>query len=381
MVVACEPSGDMQAGALVHALHQRMPDLEVFAVGGRRLSQERAEFLYDSSTWGTVGAWQAFPKAPAIFRAFQGIKRRMLAVQPDMLLVVDSPAINLPLVKFARRHGIRTAYYFPPSQWASNLERHRYISSLVDDVIVAFRYTADRYREAGLSPAYFGHPLVDMLTQLPPREECRRQLGVPLEGDLVGLLPGSRTQEIESLLPIFLTAAARIPNAHFVVPVATPALAPRIQRLVGAHPGLPVTVVDGQSRLVMAAADARIRCSGTATLEAAVLGVPSIICYRLPWPDYIVGWLLGIRVKWIGLPNLVMQETIVPEVIQGDVNPERLSAEVTGFLRDPDRRRKLEEKLAAVKKHLGTPGVTAAVADFIVERLALGPTRHRHHHE
>jgi lipid-A-disaccharide synthase len=290
-------------------------------------------------------------------------------------------------VKFARRHGIRTVYYFPPSQWTDNLDRHRYISSLVDDVIVAFKFTADRYRDAGLQPAYFGHPLMDFLKDVPGRQEARSVLGLPADERVVGLLPGSRTQEIESLLPIFLKAAQNLHQASeagpmtFVIPVATPALRGRIDRLVGAFPGLPVRVVDGRSQLCMAASDAMISCSGTATLEAAILGIPHVITYRLPRPDYIVGKLLGIRVRWIGLPNLVMQQTILPEVIQEHVTPERLADEVRSFLNDASRRQQMEEQLAAVKKLLGTPGVIEAVADYILERLALGPTRHRHHHE
>jgi lipid-A-disaccharide synthase len=383
MIVACEPSGDMQAGALVHAVHERCPQVQVVGVGSQALRQERVTMLYDSSVWGTVGVWQALPRIPSIMRAFQGIKRAILAQRPDLLVVIDSPAINLPLVKFARQHGVKTVYYFPPSQWTENLKRHRYIASVADDVVVAFRFTADRYREAGLNPVYFGHPLLDVLDKVPDRSGARQALQVPQQGTYVGLLPGSRTQEIDYLLPVFLQAARRLvaqqPDLRFLIPVANPALRPRIDRLLTAD--LPTTLVEGQGRLVMAASNVLMTCSGTATLEAAVLGIPMVIAYRLPWLDYRVGKLLPIKVRWFGLPNLVMQKTLVPELLQNQVTPERVAAQVGELLQDSDKRRIMEEELAGVKKALGFPGAVAAVADLIVEKLALGPTRHRHHHE
>ncbi|MHB2019755.1 MAG: lipid-A-disaccharide synthase [Candidatus Xenobia bacterium] len=383
MIVACEASADVQAAAVIRTLKAEA-DLEVVAVGGSHVCEVADRLLADSSKWGAIGVWEAFPRAPGIAIAFLGIRRAIRDLKPDLLVVVDCPAINLPLVDYARKQGVRTVYYFPPSQWTENLARHRHIAERVDDVIVAFGFTADRYREAGVPAAFFGHPLMDLLQDTPRGAAARHALGLPESGPVVGLLPGSRTQEVRMLLPILIEAARlmqqKVPEVRFALPVAMQVLRPFIEAEVRAS-GLPVTIVDGQSRTVMAACDVLLMCSGTATLEAAILGTPMVIGYRLPRFDYTLGRLLGIRVRWMGLPNLVLQRLIVPELLQHEFNATRLADEGLALLCDPEKRRQMKDSLATVQKNLGNLGVVAAVAHFILERMALGPTRHRHHHQ
>lgn len=369
-LLAAEPSGDLQAAAVARVLRRLHPDIELFGVGGLHMRNAGVGLLEDTSLWSSVGLFDAIPKIPAVWKRYHVLREQIRDRRPTLTVFIDAPAINMRMAKYLRFHGLRTAYYFPPSAWAKRDGRLAEIHKKVDAVIATFAYNAEGYRKAGLDIAYFGHPLIDLFQPL-GAEEARQQLD--LSGNRqVALMPGSRLQEITHVLPVFLETARRLhrydPGLEFLLPVATPAIRPAVLRQVGkGFPGL--HVLDGQAKQALAASQLALICSGSATLEAALLGTPMVLCYRCNWLDYAFGKTLIklglIHVPWWGLPNLVLQEDIIPELLQMQVTPGRLMGMALDLLESPVARERQLADLARVRASLGQPGVVEKVGHFI----------------
>lgn len=348
-------------------------------VGGQQSWRAGVELWADSSLWSIIGITEAITRVPRFIYDYWRIRRRLLREKPDLTVFIDSPAVHMRLAPVAKRHGLRCCYYFPPSGWSRHSKRLHEIHSKVEALIPAFAFSAQQYAENGLKVAYFGHPLVDLC---PPvaREEALRQLGLP-PGQYAALLPGSRTQEIRTLLPVFLAAAAQLqaefPALTWLLPTANPQLGQRIRGLI---PRLPpwLRLIEGQSRAVMTVSRAALLSSGSATLEACLLDLPHVICYKFNAIDYFIGKLLLrlklVRVDFFGLPNLVLQENVVPELLQHQVQPEVLAQLLRPLLVDSPQRTLALQQLARVREQLGPPGAVARVAQF-VERMTLGQSR------
>ncbi len=375
--MAAEPSGDLQAGALARALLQRNPNLRLVGVGGTSMAEAGVELWMESHTWSTIGPGEALARIPGLYLAYRRMRHHLLQVRPELTVVIDAPALHMRLAGFLRRRGLRTAYYFPPSAWSRNPQRLRAIHSRVDGVLCAFQANAARYRELGLPVAYFGHPLVDVVGQAPARDEARRLLG--LEGPALALLPGSRTQEVKHLLPVFLQVASRLrreqPDLQILLPCATPPLERRIRAMLG--PSLPegVRLLSGQARQALAASRLALMASGSASLEAALLGTPMLLCYRFGPLDVALGRTLQalglLRVDRFGLPNLVLDQDVVPELLQDEVNPDGLEARARLLLAEGPERQRMLADLARVRAALGEPGMVDRLA-AVVDRLAGG---------
>lgn len=377
-LMAAEPSGDLQGGALARALLRRDPDLRLVGVGGSAMAAAGVELWMESHTWSTIGPGEALARIPGLYLAYRRMRNRLLALRPDLTVVIDAPALHMRLVGFARRHGLRTAYFFPPSAWTRNPERLRHIHSRVDAVLCAFRPNAELYESLGLPVAFFGHPLVDVMQEAPSPAEARHLLGI--EGRAVAILPGSRTQEVKHLLPVFLEVVRRLrqdhPDLQVLLPCATPPLERRIRALLGTPPeGL--RILSGQARLALAASRLALMASGSASLEAALLGVPMVLCYRFGWFDALLGRLLKalglLRVDRFGLPNLVLDEDVVPELLQEQVEADRVEAEARRLLAEGPSRERMLADLVRVQTSLGEPGVVDRLAG-VVDRLAWGGT-------
>lgn len=373
-LMAAEPSGDLQAGALARALLRRDPGLRLVGVGGTAMREAGVELWMESHTWSAIGPLEALARVPGLYLAYRKMRGRLLQVRPDLVVVIDAPAIHMRLVGWTRRNGLRTAYYFPPSAWTRNPQRLRHIHERVDAVLCAFGANARRYEELGLSVAWFGHPLVDVMREAPSPAEARRELG--LDGPVLTLMPGSRTQEVKHLLPTFLEVAGRlrqdVPDLQVLLPCATPPLERRIRAMVGDAPPW-LHILSRGSRVAMAASRLVLMASGSASLEAALLGVPMVIAYRFSAFDIFLGRLavkLGLfKVDRFALPNLVLDEDIMPEIFQEDVNPDRVEAEVRRLWADGPDRERMQADLGRVQRELGEPGVVDRLAE-LVDRLA-----------
>jgi lipid-A-disaccharide synthase len=372
-MVAGEASGDLHGARLVEALRGFMPQLIVEGMGGAQMRKAGVILLADAEDTAVVGLTELWEKRRALRDALRRLRRHLGTVRPDLLICIDFPDFNLLLSRTAHRLGIPVCYFISPQVWAWRGGRMRTIRRVVKKMLVLFPFEEALYRKAGVDVTFVGHPLLDALASVPPREVCRAALGLPEDSRVLGLLPGSRQAEIRRHLPILLQAASRLAAAHpdlrLLLGLA-PALDGRGLEGAVAASGLQVTTLSGRSYEMMRAADLLLAVSGTVTLEAAILGTPMIITYRLAALSWLLARLL-VRVRFIGLPNLVANEGIVPELIQFEATPERLAAVAEEILESPARQGRMRAALAEVRTRLGMPGAAGRAAR---EVLALLPT-------
>jgi len=337
-----------------------------------------------SSSWGVIGLWDALWRMPHIYSVFVRAKTLVRKERPDLVVLIDCPGVNMQMARFLRSLRIPTVYYFPPSAWSPRTRRARQIAEKVDHVIATFSFTAETYQRGGVRVAYFGHPMADLPEPSETPGEVRARLGLPEGRRFVGILPGSRPPEIRRLSPHLLGAARildeRVPDLHFLLPVAFPALQPLVREQLARHgAGLSLTVLDGHGGDCMRASELLLMASGSASLEAALFGTPMVLVYRLPASDFLIGQFVVEDFTYMGLPNLILQRYVVPELLQDEVTPDRVASEALPLLQDAARRRQIEEDLKKVKNGLGAPGVCDRVAQFIWETALHGPGRGHHH--
>jgi lipid-A-disaccharide synthase len=372
MLVAGEASGDLHGATLCRALHGLAPARPLIGMGGDRMAAAGLTRLADVTGAAVVGGTEALGPLPTLLRAW----RRLTAVlkgphRPAVLVLIDFPEFNLRLARVARRAGVPVAYFIPPQVWAWRPWRARAVARHISLVLAVFPFESALYRRAGARVEFVGHPVLDALAGAPTRAEARGRLGLD-DAPVVGLLPGSRTHEIERTLPVLRAAAVRIatarPGTRFVLAAMDRhgAGPDPIDALCG--PTSRVQIVRGDTYAVMRAADLLLVNSGTATLEAGVLGTPMVVCYRLSRLTEVWARLL-VRVPWISLANIVLGRAVVPEIYQAALTPERLAAEALRLLDSPVA---LAEQRAAFRElggALGAPGVGLRAARHIVDLM------------
>lgn len=369
MLVAGEPSGDMEAGALGKSLQELDPSVRLMGIGGRHLKNTGAQVFFDSSMWSAIGIFDAFTKIAPLVLIFQKVCSLLAQEVPDVLVLIDCPAFNLPLAKFAKKSGIPTIYFFPPSQWSRNPKRLKEISDSVTKVVAVFPFTALAYQEAGLEVSFYGHPILDLAR---PTKTCRElclEYNIDPTKRLITIMPGSRTQEIRYLLDSLLSAAKLIqktvPNLHFLLPVATESIFPIIKKALASHQ-IPATLAVGETYNFINASELVLVTSGSATLETACFLKPMVIVYKLSWFSWYLAKLI-VKCPYAGLPNLIAKEQIVPELLQKDANPERIAYEAITILNNPKKQEEMMGKLRRVVETLGKPGIIAKVAQLVMD--------------
>ncbi len=369
---AGEASGDLHGSYLVEALRDLDPGIRVSCLGGRRLRQAGARVMVDNGEVAVVGLFEVLSHTKAIYAALRKIGAYMERERPDLVILIDFPDFNFLLARIAKRLGIRVFYYISPQVWAWRSGRARTLKRLADGMAVILPFEPAFYERYGMKVHYVGHPLLDVLADAPSREEAElKYRGNPSGGPLIGLLPGSRLSEIKSLLPLMLGAGRLIhsqqPDASFLLPVAS-SLNPDPIRVRAAASGLPVRIVSDDAYGAIRACDLVIAASGTVTLETAILGTPMIITYKVSGLTYHLGRNL-IRVKHVGMPNVIAGRRIVPELLQNEAVPERIASEALAFLRAPQRLEEQRRELRAIRGHLGTAGVARRVARLALELM------------
>jgi lipid-A-disaccharide synthase len=371
MMSAGEASGDLHGATVCRALKRLDPHLRIVGMGGSRMRGEGMEILVDPTAHAGVGTSEVLGRIPSLFRAYRLLVRRLWRDRPQALVVIDFPEFNLRLARQARRARVPVVYFMPPQLWAWRSGRIRQMASRVTKVLAAFPFERDLYEQAGIPVEYVGHPLLDAVPLALDKADVRARLGIDSSRIVVGLLPGSRREEIENLLPPMLEAATRLAGSDgkraFVL-----GLAPTVSRTtvdefikrVAAAP--PVSVVEGLTHEVMAAADVLLVASGTATLEAALLGTPMVVCYRVSRLTEVVGRLLK-QIPWISLPNIVARRTVVPEILQADVTGARLATEAERLLQDAPLATAQRASFRDLRERLGEPGVGERAARVILK--------------
>ncbi len=370
LIVTGEASGDFHGSKVARALKELSPDVKIFAMGSEKLRLAGAEIVVDSSSLAVVGITEVFARLRTILRALADLKSFLRREKPELALLIDFPDFNMRLARTAKKLGVPVLYYIGPQVWAWRSGRVQALARVVQKMAVIFPFEVPFYESAGVPVEFVGHPLMDVLNGW---EAGKKEFS----GDpVVTLLPGSRAKEVSSLLPAMIQAAEILkekkPQARFLLPLAPTIGREEIERLLGDFPAL--TIVEGKTYKAISAADLAIVASGTATLETALLGKPMVIVYRVSAPTYWIGRML-IRVKCIGLANIVAGRKIVPELIQKDACGEKIAAEALKILTDSNYRKTMAAELSALRGKMGNAGTATRVAQIALE-LAGSPPNH-----
>ncbi|NVJ16246.1 lipid-A-disaccharide synthase [Myxococcus sp. AM010] len=374
LVVAGEASGDTHAAELVAALRARRPDLTFFGMGGARLAAQGVELLFDAREVSVMGITEVLPRIPRILQILKGLAEASAERKPDVAILVDIPDFNLRLAKKLKALGIPVAYYVSPMIWAWRRGRVRTIKRLVDRMLCILPFEEDFYREAGVSARYVGSPVVEQVPAPDTAAAFRERLGLAKDAPTLALLPGSRMGEIRRLLPDMVEAAKRLsaerPGLQVVVPVA-----PTIDRaeITSRFEGSGVTpiLVEGRAPEVVGASDAAVVASGTAVLEAGLMQRPLVVVYRVSLITYWVGRLM-LKVAFVSLINLLAGRRVVPELLQGELTPERIAEEVRRVWSPGAPREEMLQGLAEMRGRLGETGAATRAAESVLELLPPG---------
>ncbi|MCC9597585.1 lipid-A-disaccharide synthase [Rubrivivax sp. JA1055] len=346
-MVAGEASGDLLAGLLLGGLRERWPALAAAGIGGPKMAARGFEAWWPSDKLAVHG----YADALRHYREIKGIRDRLgdrlLAEPPAIFVGVDAPDFNLGLEKRLKAAGIPSVHFVCPSIWAWRGGRAKKMAASCDHVLCLFPFEPELLQRHGVAATYVGHPLADAIPVEPPRATARAALGLGEAEPVVAVLPGSRRGEIEHIAPAFLQAAARLhrqrPELRFLLPVA-PGLRAMVEPLVAAHAGdAPIQLLDGRSHEVLAACDVTLIASGTATLEAALFKRPMVIGYRMAWLSWQLMRRMG-YLPWVGLPNILARDFVVPELLQDRCEPEALARETLAWLDDAPRARALQAR-------------------------------------
>lgn len=364
MIITGEASGDLYGSLLASELRAMAPDVRLVGVGGEAMRKAGVEILLDPGEISVVGVWEALVRIRRLRKALNRIRREIYQRRPDLLVLVDYPGMNLRLAGFARRIGVRVMYYISPQVWAWGKSRIGLVKRSVDKMVVILPFEVELYRREGVDVTYVGHPLIDIVKTDIERGAFRARMGMAEDERLVALLPGSRRQEIKHhMRPLLETAAIlrrSLAGIRFVM-VTLPSSVGMVRKEMGeAVPG--IDVATDMRYEAIAYSDLAITCSGTVTLEAALLGTPMIVIYRLAAFSWMLGRLI-VRVPYISLVNLVARQMVVPEFIQAEVRPEKLAGEAARLLSDDARRRYTVERLGQVRSRLGPGGATKRAAE------------------
>lgn len=376
LVVAGEISGDMHAAGLLRALRALSPDLEVFGVGGNDLRGQGADLLYDVDAMAVFGLPEALRRLPFFRRVFRELLREVDRRKPKVALLVDYGGFNLRLARELKRRGVRVVYFISPQVWASRPGRIQVMAEVIDRLLVIFPFEPEVFAGTRLKVNYVGHPLVDEAEAVRAAPAADLSwAGTPR----VALLPGSRRQEIDHILPILWQAAARIeplhPSASFRIAAPNAEVARHIEAKLkeGWQGPASCAVLIGQTRQILRQADAAFVASGTATVEAALLRCPMVVTYRTSPLMYLLGKRL-VRVPYIGMVNLIAGRELCPERIQDDATPQALATALLPLLSDTEERRCMVEGLAAIAEKLGPPGAYDRAAERVARELLAAET-------
>lgn len=377
MVSAGEVSGDLHGAFLVRELKKTSPDIKFFGLGSDRLKSEGVDIRFDISRRSTIGIFEALPNLIPIYLVYLRTIHLMKKEKPDLLLLIDSQGFNIPLARAAKKLGIKTVYYIAPQEWLWGTPAGvKKIAETIDLIVAIFEKEYNSYKNAGGNVVYFGHPLIDIITPSLSRNAARKKyLGAEDKKLLISLCPGSRMQEIKNLLPLLLSAAVLIrqefPDVQFFIPAASCYISNIISRYLGSFKA---EIITGQTYDLLFASDLALCASGTINLESSVLGVPNIMVYKLSPLTYFIGKnILKIdkKLPYFSMPNFILNEKVVPELVMGMANPVLIAAEAVSILKDPSRADYMKNSFSRLKTLLGQPGVLPKISQAIIDFLSL----------
>ncbi|HYB65403.1 MAG TPA: lipid-A-disaccharide synthase [Steroidobacteraceae bacterium] len=380
-IVAGEHSGDQLGAALIAALRARVPRLECFGVAGPKMIAAGCEAWEGAESLGVMGLVEVLHHLPRLLRLRAGLTRRFLAARPDVFIGIDSPEFNLTLAGRLKAAGIRCVQYVSPQVWAWRQGRVRTIGRDTDLVLCLLPFESEFYAQHAVRAEFVGHPLADQIPLEVDAAGARAALGIEPQARVIALLPGSRLFEVAYLAAPFVAAAGRIherrPEFQFIAPMASGAVRECFERQLAQAPEKAlIRLVDGQAQRALAAADAAIVASGTATLETLLSSKPMVVAYKVSWlTNFVVRTLGRVKVPYFSLPNLLAGRRLVPELSQGAVTGEALSSALLAEIDDAGHVAGIREEFARIHRLLRRGGAGRA-ADAVLEcagRTPLSP--------
>ncbi|ARG97463.1 lipid-A-disaccharide synthase [Legionella micdadei] len=379
VIIAGEESGDIHAASLVHQLKTVHKSLEISGIGGRHMQEAGVHLISDLARYGTTGLTEVLRNLLIIKKAFNAIKIHLSNNKPDLLILVDFPGFNLRLVKFAKELGIRILYYISPQIWAWKANRIELIRAYVDRMAVILPFEKAIYQRANIPVSFVGHPLVEKIPTCDDAASARTKFELPTDKRLIAMLPGSRRNEIERHMPILLAAAEKLneklSDLHFVIPIAG-TLEPSIVKNYFSKSKIGISFTLGHASEVVACSDCAVVASGTASLECALLEKPMCIIYKGSLLSFIAAMKV-IKVKYLGLCNLLQNEMIVPELLQYDCNVTELTRSLFELLTDQEMSERMQRRLRQLKLSLSTGQADCTIAELVNSELKLADKKPR----
>ncbi|MGB9713018.1 MAG: lipid-A-disaccharide synthase [Dissulfurimicrobium sp.] len=374
-IIAGEASGDLHGSGLIRAIKAKLPDCKIAGIGGPKMVDAGLDAIFPSSRLAVVGLAEIFAHTWPILSAFYKTRVYLKKERPDLLILIDYPEFNLLMAGYAKGLGIPVFYYISPQVWAWRQGRVRRLKRSIDEMAVILPFEEDFFSRYGLKVRFVGHPLLDSVKVQSSKEEFCRSNSLSIGSSTVGLLPGSRHGEVQRIFPVMADAACLIsrlrPSVQFVAAVAPSIdiqLMKDMARACAGRDGPDIRLIQGRTYDVMAASNLVIAASGTVTLEAAILGVPLIVTYKVSPLSYHLGRHL-IKVPYASLVNLVAGRMVAPEFLQNDATPEAIANEALAILGDDARRERMVQDLAIVTGRLGQPGAADRAANIALGLL------------
>ena len=367
MIVAGEASGDLHGSGVVRELKAMDPGIEIFGIGGEKMKAAGMELVYHVNELSFMGFVEVIKHLPLIRSVKRTLEQLLTLKRPDAVVLIDYPGFNLRFAASVKAKGVPVLYYISPQVWAWHRSRLKTMKNVIDRMMVVFPFEVPLYEREGIPVEFVGHPLLEVLASTASEWEFRKAHGLDPAKPLLALFPGSRVQEIENIFPVMLEAGKALAGSH------------NMELAVGIAPTLPeslftetfdmdgVRTVRGATYELMRWGTFALVTSGTATLETACFGTPMCVLYKTSWPTYLIGRLL-VRVRNIGLVNIVAGREIVPEFVQGDMNVPTIVETVDRLIGDPGALASMRKDLSAIRSKLGTPGASRRVAERVLAK-------------
>ncbi|UCE62720.1 MAG: lipid-A-disaccharide synthase [Nitrospirota bacterium] len=369
-IVTGEASGDLHGGNLAREIYSLNPHATIQGVGGHHMIDAGVKLVPEIERVDAIG----IPGVKQLLRGYRTIRQLKKVLRNerfDAVVFIDSPAMNLRLAKSAAKAHQRVIYYIAPQIWAWGARRLAVIKRVVNRVIVILPFEEALFRQAGVPADFVGHPLLDTMAPSYNKPVLREQFGLSKDGLVIGIVPGSREHEVKNFLSIMLGAAKNVVTNYgkvqFIIAQA-PNISTSLILEVMKTPEVEVKIIPHCPNEVMAASDLLFIASGTATLQAAIIGTPMIIAYRVPWLTYQIGKRL-VTIPYIGLVNIIAGKLVAPELIQHDMTPERLGSEALRLLRTPSLVQDMREAFQRVREAVGSPGASRRAAELVLKEI------------
>lgn len=374
MMSAGEVSGDIHGAMLAKELLKNNPSLHLFGMGGENMRAAKVKTEVDVTSKGTIGILETFKHLPHVLFAFFEMVKLLKREKPDLLVLIDFQGFNMMLAKRAKKMGIKTVYYIPPQEWLWGTEKGiKNVVNTIDKLLCIFEPEAKIYKKYGANAIYVGNPNFDTARPSMSKEDFCKMFGLNPKFPIIGIFPGSRSQEIESLMPIFIESSKiikdSIPNAQFMIAASSTVFKEKIEQISKKH-NSKIPIVLGKSHDLLNVSNIAIAASGTITMEAAILNTPIIMAYKLSkFTEFLAKNILKINLPYFTMPNILLNRMVIPEFIQDKANPENLAREAIKFLTSPELTKKIKNDYILVRNKLGPSNAVRRAAEEIFYEL------------